>query len=292
MQRSRFLATAVAAGALLSLGQQRPAAAQGSPMRVVYPNLDGLGPQAFGYRALQLALEKSGQAFQLMLGPGETNHARARKQLDSGGIDVVDFGTSPAFEQQYQALYFPVDRGLNGWRLFVIRASRASAFAAVTDLAGLRRLRAGQGSDWSDAALLEAAGLPVMRATTLNTLFRMLAAGRFDYLPLGLNEVYGLLEHAGSDARDCVVEPRLVLVYPFERLFFVRRGNEALRAVLQAGLTRAFEDGSFNALFAADPSNQTAMARAKLAERRALRIDNPTLSRAAREIPARYFITP
>jgi hypothetical protein len=286
MQRARFLS------ALTLAGIAPWVRAQPAPLRFVYPNLDGLGEAAFGYRALRLALQKWGGPFELKLNSSPSNHGRARQMLDAGLIDVGDWGTSPEFERQLQAVHLPIDRGLNGWRLFIIREPMAPRFEAVQDLDSLARLAAGQGADWADVALLQAARLPVVRGASLDTLFRMLEAGRFDYLPLGLNEVYGLLEHHRALAPSCIVENRLTLVYPFARLFFVRRGDAERHAALLQGLTRAFEDGSLQALLAADPSMQSAMARARLAGRRQLRIDNPLMTDATRAIPARYFHTP
>ena len=140
--------------------------------------------------------------------------------------------------------------------------------------------------------MLRAAGLPVVTADQLGLLFKLLQAGRFDYLPLGLNEVHQLVQQHRSIAPDAVVEPHLALVYPFARLFFVRRGDEARRAAIAEGLAQAFEDGSFQALFAADRTTQGVLAQARLAERRVLQVANPGLSAATRAIPARYFIRP
>lgn len=286
MKRAQFLAGLVAL----------PLAARAIPrpvrLSVIYPNLDGLGEGSLGYRVLRLALEKSGRAFQLALTPEPTTHVRARQQLMLGEIDVVDFGTSADFEHRFQALYFPIDRGLNGWRLFVIRDQSQARFASVRDLAGLRQFSLGQGHDWSDVAVLQAAGLKVQQAGSMQSLFRMLSAGRFDAVPLGLNEVQDLMLQARGDAAGCTVEGTLALTYPFARMLFVRRGNEMLRDALQVGLQRAFDDGSFAAQFHALPGNDEAALRERLSGRRILRLPNPTLSAEIARMPARYFFRP
>lgn len=285
MRRKQFLA---------GLAALPWAARAAAPVRLslVYPNLDGLGERSLGYQVLRLALEKSGRPFSLTLTTEPTTHVRARQQLLLGEIDVVDFGTSEDFEQRFQALYFPIDRGLNGWRLFIIQSRLQSRLAAVHDLAGLRRFTLGQGNDWSDVAVLQAAGFRVERAGSLVALFRMLAAGRFDALPLGLNEAYEMLGQVRSDAPDCVIDRQLALAYPFARMLFVRRGNELLHDTLRRGLQRAFDDGSFHALFHGLPGNAETSLRERLAGRRILRIDNPTLSAEVRRIPEHYFFRP
>lgn len=43
--------------------------------------------------------------------------------------------------------------------------------------------KAGQGFDWVETSVLRANGLPVMTSANSETLYGMLAAGRFDYFP-------------------------------------------------------------------------------------------------------------
>lgn len=283
MQRARFLASMLAAGVAPWVQ------AQAAPLRFGYPRVNDQGEEAFGYQVLRLALQKWGRRFELLQAPASTNYRRSLHQLEKGEIDVMDMGTSRAFEARFQPVHLPIDRGLSDWRLLLVRAGMVPAFHAVHDLPGLARLRAGQGQDWPDTQLLLAAGLEVVSGGDLPTLFRQLQAGRFDYLPLGLNEIHDLLTQWQALAPDAVVEPDLALVYPFARLFFVRRGDSERHAAITEGLTRAFDDGSFNTLFAA---RHGALAQAGLAQRRVLQIDNPGLSDATRAIPSRYFIRP
>ncbi len=286
MRRTRFLASVLAAGVAPWVR------AEAAPLGFVYPNVNGLGEAGFGYRALHLALRHWGQPFELQLAPATTNIPRSLRALAQGDVNVMDLGTSNAFEQQFQPIHLPIDRGLSGWRLLVIRADAAPRFRSVDSLERLADMRAGQGTNWPDAALLRASGLAVVTADHISLLFKLLQAGRFDYLPLGLNEVDGLVRRYRTTSPDAVVEPHLALVYPFARLFFVRRGDEVRRAAIAEGLGRAFDDGSFQALFAADPVTRSTLAQARLAERRVLQIANADLSEATRAIPARYFIKP
>ncbi|MGM9482736.1 hypothetical protein ACS5PN_16200 [Roseateles sp. NT4] len=286
MRRARFLASVLAAG-MAPWVRAAPA-----PLRFIYPNLNDMGEAGFGYRALQLALRHWGQPFELQLAPAATNIPRSLRALAQGEVSVMDLGTSSAFERQFQPIHLPIDRGLSGWRLLVIRADAAPRFSTLGSLEQLAGMRAGQGANWPDAALLRGSGLPVVTADHISLLFKLLQAGRFDYLPLGLNEVHTLVRRYRASAPDVLVEPHLALVYPFARLFFVRRGDEARRAAIAEGLGRAFDDGSFQALFANDPVTRGSLAQARLAERRVLQIANADLSEATRAIPARYFIKP
>lgn len=286
MQRSRFLASMLAAG-LAPWAHGRPA-----PLRFVYPNVNGLGEAGFGWRALQLALRKWGQPYELQLLREPTNNPRSLRALEQGRVSVMDLGTNAELQQRFQPVFLPIDRGLSGWRLLLVRAADSARFAAVHSLADLASLNAGQGTSWPDAALLRAAGLRVDLADRLEGLFKLLRAGRFDYVPLGINEIHGFLRTYRALAPDAIVEPRLALFYPFARLFYVRRGDDERHAAITTGLSRAFEDGSFAALFSAHGATQTALSQARLAERLVLQIDNPVLTEAMRAVPARYFIRP
>ncbi|HEY9104547.1 MAG TPA: transporter substrate-binding domain-containing protein [Chitinimonas sp.] len=257
---------------------------------VHYPNVNGLGSEGLGYKALALALKKSGQPYRLVLHDEVANIDRTRAMLEQGQVDVVDFGTSPDFESRYGAVYFPIDRGLNGWRLLLIRAQDVPRFRGISSLTALKAYTAGQGQNWADIAILRAAGLTVNTMPTLPDLFPTLAAQRFDFVPLGVNEIYGLLEKYRPGKQDLVVDEHLVLVYPFGRLFFVRKDDTDLRDALLRGLTAAFDDGSYQRMLEADPAYAEALHQANLGQRVRLLLDNPAQTAAFRAIPRRYFL--
>lgn len=179
-----------------------------------------------------------------------------------------------------------------GYRISLVHFSQEAEFAKVHTLAQLRRFGAGQGLGWSNNAIMQAAGIPVVTGPTLESLFPMLEAKRFDFLPLGLNEVYGFSEQYGDYAPFMVVEPHTLLVYKFARLFYVRPDQTALHASILLGLKRAFADGSFQKLLNSDPSVRRALLRAKLSQRSTIVLDNPLLTEAFQAIPDEYFFKP
>lgn len=260
-------------------------------LEVVYPNLNGQGKNNLGYRVLKLALEKSGQQFNLKLSPHAVNDERTRALLANGDISIADFGSGEQFEKDFSAIHFPIDRGLLGYRLFVIRAASAAEFGAISSLPDLLKFSAGQGLGWSDIAILENAGLQIRKAPTLLSLFPMLEAARFDFLPLGLNEVYGLLDDYTANAPSAMlrVDTHCVLIYRFARLFYVAKGNTELHDAVLAGLKKSFDDGSFQLLLNTDPAISSAIKHANLKQRTVLKIDNPSLSEAFKSIPEAYF---
>jgi len=258
-------------------------------LRVIYPNVDGLEANAYGYRALNLALRKSGVDFELSLHPLNVNQERARIMIESGEVSVADFGTSAEFEQRLLPVYFPIDRGLNGYRLLVVHRDNAAEYARMRSITQLWGKSAGQGVRWSDIPILERAGIKVATAS-IDGLFRLLERKRIDFLPLGANEVHYLLEKYRDAAPHAVVDSNLLIIYPFGRLFFVQKGNERLRDAIHKGLEAAFEDGSFQTLLSEyffHHADFTA-----LAARTALRLENPALTAEFRKIPHKYFYHP
>src|SRR5262249_1049947 len=194
-------------------------------LRVVYPNEEGAAGQNYGAQVLALALAKSGGPYTLTIHPAKVNQERARVMIEEGEISVYDFGTSADFEQRLLPVYFPIDRGLLGYRLFVIHRDNADAFARINSLEQLREKTARQGVNWSDTPNLAHAGITV-HVAPWESLFKMTESKRFDFFPLGASEVYTLLHEYQSLAPNSIVEQHIVLIYPFGRLFFVRKDNK------------------------------------------------------------------
>lgn len=257
-------------------------------LHVIYPQINERPPSDYGFQILKLALEKSGKPFQLTLSRDRMNQERARAELAAGTISVVDFGTSIDFESRFDAVYFPIDRGLSGYRLCIINRDKAAAFAGVRSLGDFRAFVTGQGIGWSDARILVHNGIEVVSAE-FESLFRMADAGRFDCFPLGVEEVHGFLDKYRALAPNSIVEDALVLRYRFARLYFVRKGNTSLQEALTKGLAEAFADGSFQRTLDANMQFRDALQKSHLQSRTTIPLDNPDLSERFRQIPEKYF---
>ena len=260
-------------------------------LEVIYPRIEERAPDDYGYRVLELALAKSGEPYRLRLSTLKMNQERARAELKAGTISVVDFGTSEEYERTLLPVYFPVDRGLSGYRLFIIHRSQEAEFAGIQTLDALRHKVAGQGPGWADNEILGAAGIQV-RTAQFDELFRMVDAQRFDFYPLGMDEVYGFLARYRTSAPHSMVEEHVVLHYPFARLFFVQRNNVRLRDAILIVLKRAFSDGSFQHLLDSNELYRAGLARAHLETRTIIEIDNPKMTARFRAIPTAYFYAP
>lgn len=247
-----------------------PAFAQ--PLAVLYP------AQESGYdypiKLLDLALRKSGIDYTLRSAGLPMLQGRALKQLAAGvDVNVAWSMTSNAREAELTPIRIPIDKGLLGWRIFLIDKKNAAKFARVKTLADLQSFEAGQGHDWPDTEILRANGLRVQGYPVFDSLFTMLQLGRFDYFPRSIMEIWG--EQKAHPGMNLVVEQTVILHYPTAYYFFVNQKDTALARAIEKGLKAAIKDGSFDTLF-----NQTygdVVERTRLQSRKRLQLTNPLL---------------
>lgn len=213
---------------------------------------------------------------------------RAFRALVEGQIDFTWAALNDEAEAQLRPIYVPLFRGLTGKRLFLIHRDNEARFAKVRQLSDLAEFTAGQGVGWVDTPILKAAGLKVV-SNTYEALFRMVVHRKIDYFPRGVLEAVGELTLRGADLPELMVEPRLMLSYRSDQIFYVRRGNEALAAPIEAGLKELHESGAYKRLWDSHPFVQQGLRGAQLERRLRLNIPNPMLSEAARAIPERYW---
>lgn len=160
--------------------------------------------------------------------------ARAFQALHDNLIDVFWAGTNSEREILVQPIRIPLHGGLLGIRLPVIRKTDQKRFDHLHNLSDLQRLSACQGDHWPDSDILEANGFNVQRTTKFEVMYPMLLAGRCDYFPRGINEVYAEVSQVNRD--DLMVYERIILNYPFPMYFFVSRSNPRLAERLTKGM--------------------------------------------------------
>lgn len=182
---------------------------------------------------------------------------RLRQALKRGNLDVIWSVTHPDYECEMLPVKIPLLKDLNNYRVLLIRGNDQSRFSRVKSLDDLRKLTGGLGSQWSDVEVMKANRLPLVTAPGYGKLFKMLAAGRFDYFSRGLYQVQ--TEVNFYPELNLAIENTLMLHYPNDVYFFVSRKNASLAERLQLGLRLALADGSFDALFESIPRYQWAL---------------------------------
>lgn len=243
---------------------------------VVYPRAEQADDRRDDYplALLSLALAKTRKAYELRPHPVFMLQVRAVSELEQGrSVDVIWTMTSVEREKALLPVRIPVDRGLMGWRLLMVRQKSLPQFAALGSADGLKRLRGGLGFDWPDATILRHSGFTVDESVRYGDIFLKLANDRIDYFSRSVQEVFGELEtHREA---DFAVEPTFALHYPAAMYFFVNRRNATLATDIQRGLDLALSDGSFEALF--QQHFGALLKRAELGRRRVVELPNPLL---------------
>lgn len=237
----------------------------------------------YDWAVLRAALEKTMPAFgafEQRQSPVAMSPSRVIQEMatPAGRINIFVRASSPELEAQFRPIRLPVDRGLLGYRLLLIRQTDRARFAQVKSAADLRPLRAGVGQGWADIAILQNAGISVVEGSNYAGLFAMLAAGRFDFFSRSADEALREFGERHAAFPQMEIEPTLLLHYPLPRYFFLRRDaqGELLARRIEAGMEMMIRDGSLNALL--QRYKGEIIARAAMTQRRIIRLPNPRLT--------------
>jgi len=259
-------------------------AAVAAPTTLIYPlTSEGVDSRYdYEWAVLRTALEKSSARFgrydvqrtQAAMSPPRVLHEMGAAQ---GKINVFVRATSPELERQFLPVRLPVDRGLLGYRLLLIRAADQDRYTRVRTVADLTRLRAGLGQGWPDVQILQAAGIPVVEGSSYNGLFSMLDAHRFDFYLRSIDEATREIDERQDQYPHMAIEQTLLVHYPLARYFFLRRDAEGalLAQRIEAGMEMMIRDGTLNTLFMRYKGDL--IRKARLAQRHTIRIANPLL---------------
>jgi len=232
----------------------------------------------YRWKLLALALahtRESGESL-LMIPYGEdTTQNRAVSLLQSGAIDVIALGTNEERESKILPVRIDILRGIVGFRVFLIRSADQARISQMDDAALRRQLTFGLNSQWADLPILRANGFTVTTSSGYEALFDMLAAGRFDAFPRGLNEAQRELDEHRQRYPQLAVEQTRALYFPYPVYFWVRKDNQALAQRIERGLQLSLADGSFRKTF--EQYHAAEIATMKQQQRHVLRLDSPIL---------------
>ena len=243
---------------------------------IVYPQPEAPDDRRGEYavKLLQLALNEAGSTKELKPASTRMMQDRTFAELKRGGqIDVMWTMTTPQREADALPIRIPIYKGLIGWRVPLVHVEHSDMLAQVTNLTQLSNLTAGQASDWPDADILRANGLPVSTTALYSNLFQMLGKQRFDYMPRSVVEVWQEAENHRSDG--LIVDQHIVLHYPAAVYFFVNKNNKGLADTISTGLEKAIANGKFNRLFYS--YHARFIEQARLSQRVVIELHNPLL---------------
>jgi hypothetical protein len=247
------------------------------PLEIKYPSFnDNFVRDYEGYflRLLKLGMDKSGRPYRLSAQPVSTyGESRSQLRLLKNQYNLHWLNTNPEREDKLRAIPIPIFKGLIGWRLLLIDAKRQTQFAQINNLEDLRQLKATQGHDWPDVGILTHNQLPLTTSAYRDGLFKMLVAGRVDYFPRSIMEIWR--EQQTFAPLNLSIEQHLALHYPAAYYFFTNKENPEIAEALTQGLNRAIADGSFDQLFL--EYFGTYLRQAQLNKRRIIELTNPDL---------------
>ncbi|MGB1291039.1 MAG: hypothetical protein ACPG5Z_02845 [Pseudoalteromonas sp.] len=212
--------------------------------------------------------------------PSQTRAIRLLGEQD--GIDVFWTVTSPSSEKRAKAILIPLVKGLMGYRIALIQNTRQDLFSNVTHSGQLSPFTFGLRQDWPDTAIFQSNDLKTITYGQGADPLNMLTSGRFDALPF---EIFDL---ASLHNEQVVGDQYIAIRYPSAVYFFVAKNNLKLHKLIESGLLKAIDDGSFEALF--NQHFSQVIKQAQLGSRRIIELKNPLLPPSAPIHKAHYWL--
>ncbi|MBC3874791.1 type 2 periplasmic-binding domain-containing protein [Undibacterium flavidum] len=257
-----------------------PAQAQ-EPLEIRLPKLDVKNDPTEDYvrELLQAIVQHSARPYQLIKSPGRMLQARSIYEMtrENGNIDILWTMTTDDREKKLIPIRLPIEKGLLGWRISLITEKNKAAFSTVKRTEDLQQFTAGQGKDWPDVGILKANQLSVLTSNAYDPLFAMLAAGRFDYFPRSVFEIWGDVKHHSE--HKFIVEESFILHYQTACYFFVTPRRPQLAEDLRLGFEKIIANGIFEHLF--QKYHKASIERAKFKQRVVINLKNPLLNPAS-----------
>ena len=251
--------------------------AEAATWTITYPRpIDDSDARAqYPIALLKLALDKTGVNYELRPSDRILLTGKAMRQLrENREVNVVWSMTDSQREKELTPIRIPIAKGLIGLRVFVINQNKKAKFDDVLSLTDMRKLVPIQGEEWPDTKILQANGFNVFTVPEFREAYDMIKQGKGDFFPRSVMEVDAELEAEGR-RNNFYLEPSMALYYPTAMYYFVSGSNKTLANLIETGLNRAIEDGSFDALF--ESTYAPILASLGVNERKIFTLENPLL---------------
>lgn len=260
------------------------AALNANPMLYRYHIPESAQDHRYDYHwaLLKLALEQTSEQYgdyQLEPAPLVMSESRQFQALGGPLLSVMISPADIENEKRFLPVRIPLDKGLIGYRVLLIRKERQAEFSRINNLEQLRKLTVGQGRDWRDVRVWQDNGFEVVQGSNYNGLFQMLLSGRFDFFSRSIVEVQDELAQRRQQMPDLAIEKSILIYYPWPFYFYFARtdAGQKLADRVQVGLMKVFNDPVlFDPLF--NRFNGATLAQLNLQERHVFYLENPFLS--------------
>lgn len=174
--------------------------------------------------------------------------SEAFEALRKGEIDVFIGGPNVDREQQAKVIYVPLDRGLLGFRVCMVKENTPPLvnIAGANDVIE-KKISIGVGEAWVDRYVYQNAGFEVITSPSFPDLFSMLREGEFDCFSRSVNEID--TEIAKQQNEGLKSDQNILFVYPNSAFMFVNPHKPELHQNLSIGIGRSIEDYDFYEIF-------------------------------------------
>lgn len=199
---------------------------------------------------------------------------RIFKSLQDGQtINVMAEASNEEWNTKLIPIPIPIRKGIQGFRVFIIKNENKNLLANIDSLEQLMRLRTGSGSQWSTRVAMKQAGFDVVESAQYDSLFNMLSKGRFITFGRGVNEAYQEVELFQKRYPELIVDEHIVLNIPLATYYYVSPTKPRLANRIKVGLLRMIENGKFDTLFYQWHCEY--LMRSQLNKRKLFKISNP-----------------
>lgn len=234
----------------------------------------------YTYDLLQLIIQVTQGDFgeaSLQVSDAQMSRNRILWSLTHGNsINVIAEASNSQWSNKLIPVKIPIRKGIQGFRLFIIKKDKLPTLQRVTTLEQLMALSTGSGSQWSTRVAMEQAGFKVIVSNQYENLFGMLSKGRFTTFGRGVNEIFQEVKEFHKHYPELVVEDQIMLKIPLATYYFVSPREPRLAKRIEAGLQKLIENGQFDKLFYQHHCKY--LVQSKLDQRTTFEIDNPFFS--------------
>ncbi|MBE7637342.1 transporter substrate-binding domain-containing protein [Sneathiella sp. P13V-1] len=240
----------------------------------------------YDYALVKLALEKtisSYGSYRIERTPVGLNYKRAYEFAKSGLYKnfFLRAMVSDQSLNELRPVYFPIDRGITGYRIALISSFSQSRISKIETLEDLKKFQVVQGIGWPDTNILKSNGVKVVTGPGFESMREMVAHGRVDMFLRGANEVEAEVKNQKLPV-TLYVESEILIHYPFPRFFFTTKDNHKAAKRLSEGLKLACEDGSFLKLWS-DYFGKS-IHKLNLSNRKYIKLENPYLEKISSKL--------
>ncbi|WP_249555720.1 MULTISPECIES: hypothetical protein [Shewanella] len=201
-----------------------------------------------------------------------------RGLLEGKTVNVIAEASNSQWDEQLIPIKIPIRKGIQGFRVFIIKKQNLPIMANINTLAQLMALDTGSGSQWSSKAAMQNAGFNVIESIQYDNLFNMLSMGRFITFGRGVNEAFQEVEQFKQQYPDLVVDDNILLHIPLATYYYVAPNQPRLATRIKEGLKRIIANGKFDELFYR--RHCEFLLKSNINHRRVFKINNPLTTEA------------